>query len=407
MKKTREYRKKISNLSKNGLSKIWQAWTSFMQTASAGGIILIIWVIVALLLANGGAWEALHELFQTKVGFSIGNFNIQETLKAWIDDGLMAIFFLVVGLEIKREFLNGELSSFKKAILPILAAFGGAIVPALIYLIFNRGTPTESGRGIPMATDIAFALSVIAMLGKRVPLSLKVFLAALAIVDDLIAILVIAFFYSSNLDWTYLLIGLGIFLIQLAFNRAGVKQLRYYVIPGLLLWYCIHHSGIHATIAGVLTAIAIPTIGAVWATRTPVERLEHGLNKFVVFWILPLFAFVNTAIIFKPEMLWGLTSSLGLGIGLGLLLGKTIGIVGTAWLLCKAKIAALPSEANWKHMLGVGLLGGIGFTMSIFVSILSFEQASDIDQAKLAILITSTIAACWGYWRLKNIKKTQ
>src|SRR5690606_25776225 len=260
--------------------------------------------------------------------------------KQWIDDGLMAIFFLLVGLEIKRELVEGELASPKKAALPIIAAIGGALVPACIYALFNYGTETQHGWGIPMATDIAFALAVISMLDKRVPPSLKVFLAALAIVDDLLAILVIALFYSSELHYTYLLYAGGIFALQMAFNKLGVKNILAYVIPGVFMWYFIHHSGIHATIAGVLTAMTLPTTPD--AQESPLEKLEHMLAKPVNFIIIPLFAFVNTAIVMSYEMLGGLTSNMGLGIIIGLIVGKSVGILFTCWICVKSGLSALP-----------------------------------------------------------------
>lgn len=316
----------------------------------------------------------------------------------------MAIFFLMVGLEIKRELVEGELSSPKQALLPVFAAAGGAIVPALIYWSFNKGSAGDNGWGIPMATDIAFALAVLSLLGKRVPATLKIFLAALAIVDDLIAILVIAIFYSAELHLNYLLFGAGIVALLYIFNRAGLKHLIFYLVPGLALWYCIHHSGIHATIAGVLTAITIPTTKD--ASESPLEKLEHILTKPVNFLIMPLFALANTLIPVRSEMFNGLTSMLGAGIFFGLLFGKPIGITLTCWIMVKMKIAELPRYAGWKHVIGLGLLGGIGFTMSIFIALLSFSEPDLQLEAKFAVLITSTVAALLGYGLLsiKNNK---
>lgn len=321
----------------------------------------------------------------------------------WINDGLMAIFFLLVGLEIKREIVEGELSSPKKAILPILAAMGGAIVPALIYIYFNIGLDTSGGWGIPMATDIAFALAVISLLDKRIPISLKIFLAALAIVDDLIAILVIALFYSSGIDLVYLMyagVGLGVLVLM---NRLNVENPYLYLIPGIFIWYFVHHSGIHATIAGVLVAMTLPTNNT--DQESPLERLEHALVKPVNFIIIPIFAFANTNITIYNEMLEGLSSPLGLGILLGLLVGKPIGIVLSSIICSRFGIGQLPEGSNLNHILGVGLLAGIGFTMSIFISNLSFNSEILIDEAKLAVLLTSLIAGVLGYLILRKSSK--
>lgn len=321
----------------------------------------------------------------------------------WINDGLMAVFFLLVGLEIKREIVEGELSSPKKAIVPILAAIGGAIVPAFIYVFFNNSEASASGWGIPMATDIAFALAVISLLDKRIPISLKIFLAALAIVDDLIAILVIAVFYSSGIDLTYLgYSGIGL-IVLILMNRFQVKNPYLYLIPGIFIWYFIHHSGIHATIAGVLVAMTIPTNDT--AIESPLERLEHALVKPVNFLIIPIFAFANTNITIENEMIQGLTSPLGLGIGMGLIFGKPIGIVLSAFICSKFKIGQLPEGSNFKHIIGIGLLAGIGFTMSIFISNLSFSDSTFVEEAKLAVLCSSLIAGILGFILLRSTKR--
>ena len=380
-----------------------RSFKEFLESSTGGGILLFACVILALIIANSPLGEGLIMLLSTKIGFENDSIQLQYTIKQWIDDGLMAIFFLLVGLEIKRELVEGELASPKKAALPIFAAIGGALLPAAIYAIFNYNTETHHGWGIPMATDIAFALAVISMLDKRVPASLKVFLAALAIVDDLLAILVIAIFYSSELHYTYLLYAGGIFALQLTFNKLGVKNILAYVIPGIFMWYFIHHSGIHATIAGVLTAMTLPTTPD--DKESPLEKLEHLIAKPVNFIIIPLFAFVNTAIVLHSEMFGGLTSSMGLGIIIGLIVGKSIGILTTCWICVKSGISSLPENATWKHMFGVGLLGGIGFTMSIFVAMLSFSDALHVEEAKLAILIASLLAGLLGYIYLSSLSK--
>lgn len=315
----------------------------------------------------------------------------------------MAIFFLLVGLEIKREVLSGGLSSLRQAMLPLLCAFGGAIVPALIYLIINQGTNTGGGWGIPMATDIAFALAILALLGKKVPLSLKVFLAALAIVDDLIAILVIAIFYSTELHTIYLAYAGAVLLLLYLFNRLGVRSLIFYLVPGLFIWYFIHHSGIHATVAGVLTAITIPE--KVKAGRgSPLLKLEHALASPVNFVIVPLFALANTNIRFEATMLGGLVSPLGIGVILGLCLGKPLGIFLMSKLAVALNIAQLPDGANWKQVIGVGSLAGVGFTMAIFIALLSFTGNQLIAEAKFSILIASLLSGIIGYTLLNRSK---
>ena len=374
----------------------------FFASSNAGGIMLFICVVFSMIIANSPLAGALQNLLDHQLGFENDSIHLKYSVLLWINDGLMAIFFLLVGLEIKREIVEGELSSPKKASLPILCAIGGAAVPAIIYLSLNAGQETASGWGIPMATDIAFALAVINLLGNRIPSSLKIFLAALAIVDDLIAILVIAFFYSSGIEVSYLLYAAAGLVILILMNRFNVLNPYLYLIPGVFIWYFVHHSGIHATIAGVLVAMTIPTNDT--AIESPLERLEHALTKPVNFFIIPVFAFANTNITLESEMLGGLTSSLGLGITLGLLVGKPIGIMLTSYLCTKAKLSSLPEGSTWKHIFGVGLLAGIGFTMSIFIAILSFNDPLHISEAKLSILITSLLAGVIGYLALNSKK---
>ncbi|GAB1462971.1 Na+/H+ antiporter NhaA [Pedobacter sp.] len=372
-----------------------EVFKNFVQSSNFGGFLLFLCVIISLVIANTSLAIPLQEILATKIGFENETIHLNYSISMWINDGLMAIFFLLVGLEIKREMVEGELSSPKKAVLPIIAAIGGAVVPALIYIGFNGSTPTSAGWGIPMATDIAFALAVISLLDKRIPSSLKIFLAALAIVDDLIAILVIAIFYSSGIEFTYLaLAGMGMVILVLM-NRFDVKNPYLYLIPGVFIWYFVHHSGIHATIAGVLVAMTLPT--NISDEESPLERLEHALVKPVNFLIIPIFAFANTNITVHKEMIAGLTSPLGLGISLGLILGKPIGIVTTSFICAKLKIGQLPLNAKMVHMVGLGLLAGIGFTMSIFISMLSFNEPIFVEEAKLAVLLTSLIAGVLGY----------
>jgi len=378
---------------------------NFFKSSNAGGILLFICVILSLILANTAAGSMLQSFLDIPIGFESDNVHLKYSILLWINDGLMAIFFLLVGLEIKREIVEGELSSPKQASLPILCAIGGAIVPALIFLSFNSGRETAGGWGIPMATDIAFALAVIGMLGNRIPASLKVFLAALAIVDDLIAILVIAFFYSSGIETNYLLYaGIGM-VILFVMNRINVQNPYLYLIPGVFIWYFIHHSGIHATIAGVMVAMTIPTNDT--DIESPLERLEHALVKPVNFIIIPLFAFANTNIRIESEMLTGLIAPMGLGISLGLLVGKPLGILAMTFICSKLGISSLPEGSSFKHILGVGLLAGIGFTMSIFISILSFSDELHINEAKLSILLTSLLAGTLGYFMLSLFAKNK
>ena len=378
-----------------------KVFKDFVQSSNFGGALLFICVILSLIIANTSLADPLQHVLNTTLGFENEHLQLNYSISLWINDGLMAIFFLLVGLEIKREIVEGELSSPKKAILPILAAVGGALVPAGIYLFLNGGLETAEGWGIPMATDIAFALAVISLLDKRIPTSLKIFLAALAIVDDLIAILVIAIFYSSGIHFDALAYaGIGM-VILIAMNRLNVKNPYLYLIPGVFIWYFVHHSGIHATIAGVLVALTLPTNDT--ETESPLEKLEHALVKPVNFFIIPLFAFANTNITIQSEMIEGLTSPLGLGITLGLLLGKPIGIITTSFVCSKLGIGQLPVNSTIFHMIGVGLLAGIGFTMSIFISILSFNDPLHIEEAKLSVLITSLIAGFLGYLVLRMV----
>lgn len=365
----------------------------FFQSGQTGSILLIFSVIISLTLANTAAGAPFHSFLNYGLGFP--DLHLHFPIELWINDGLMAVFFLLVGLEIKRELLEGELSSVQKAALPIFAALGGMIFPALIFFLLNRGTGTSGGWGIPMATDIAFALAIISILGKRVPTSLKVFLAALAIVDDLGAIIVIAIFYTAELHTLYLLYAAGILLLLAAMNALGVKKLIFYLVPGLFLWYFIHHSGIHATIAGVLLAFSIPTNPV--KEESPLESLEHTLTKPVNFLIMPLFALANTNIRFESGMIDGLSSSMGLGIILGLVLGKTIGISLFSYLAVKLRMSSLPTRSSWKHVIGVAMLGGIGFTMSVFIALLSFDDPDLQSEAKFAILTASVVSGVLGY----------
>lgn len=377
--------------------KITKYFNNFFNRSESSGIILIFCVLVSLFIANSAAGPTFHDFLDSQVG--------PYTISEWVNDGLMAIFFLLVGLEIKRELIHGELSSFKNASLPIFAAIGGMLVPAIIYALFNHGTEYQHGWGIPMATDIAFSLAIISMLSNKVPPSLKIFLAALAIVDDLGAILVIAIFYTDGLAWGYLLASVGILLLLVLLNKWRVKKHIFYILPGIVLWYCMHHSGIHATISGVLLAMTIPT-NAKNPKESPLEKLEEKLVTPVNFFIMPIFALVNTNITLEAGMISGLFTNFGAGIISGLVVGKVVGVVLACTLAVKLGVSQLPNNASWSQMFGVGLLAGIGFTMSIFIAILSFRGHPEFqDEAKFAILIASTLAAVLGFTVLKIVSK--
>lgn len=376
----------------------------FFSSSSAGGILLLICVAISLTIANTSFAGSFENLLNREIGFANDSLQLRYPVLLWINDGLMAVFFLLVGLEIKREIVEGELSSFRQASLPVFAALGGVMVPALIYVFFNMNdTQTANGWGIPMATDIAFALGILSLLGNKVPTGLKIFLAALAIVDDLMAILVIAIFYSSDIHFDYLMYAGGVFALLIAFNRFGIKNIFFYILPGIVMWYLIHHSGIHATIAGVLTALTLPTTND--SSESPLEKLEHALSRPVNFIIMPIFAIANTNITFEGGMVEGLFSNLGMGIVLGLFLGKPVGIFLMSWLSVKLKFAQLPAETNWLHVLGLGLLGGIGFTMSIFIALLSFSEPALQTEAKFAVLVASVISGIAGYTLLSAYNK--
>jgi NhaA family Na+:H+ antiporter len=366
----------------------------FLRSGTAGGVILMICVAVSLLIANSAWGPAFNDLLASEIGPEAAQVHLRYSVLTWINDGLMAVFFLMVGLEIKRELLEGELSSFRKAALPVVAALGGVLAPAGIYAFFNAGTETVHGWGIPMATDIAFALTVLTLMGRRVPVSLKIILAALAIVDDLMAILVIAVFYTSGLQLSYLLYAGGVFLLLLVFNRTGVKHPVWYLVPGVFIWYFIHHSGVHATIAGVLTAATLPTTTD--DQESPLERVEHALMKPVNFIILPLFALANTNIRFEPGMAEGLYTALGTGIIAGLAIGKPVGILLSSWISVKMGLCSLPEDIRWGHIVGMGMLGGIGFTMSVFIALLSFSDPALLPVAKFAVLTGSLLSGIAG-----------
>lgn len=374
-----------------------QMFKQFVKSEKTGGIILIFCTLISLVIANSILGDGYHTFWSAKLG--------GLSVEHWINDGLMAIFFLLIGLELKREIYVGELSRLKDAAFPIFGALGGMVVPAGIFLLINYNTPTQSGAGIPMATDIAFALGILSLLGSRVPTSLKVFLTALAVIDDLGAIIIIAVFYSQGLMWVNLLIALAIFAFLLVLNRMKVHFLIIYLLGGIAMWYFMLHSGVHATITGILLAFAIPFHKENKYSLS--YALEKAIHYPVAFLILPLFALANTAIFIGGDMGQVLGSNYGLGIALGLIVGKPVGIFLFTFIAAAIGWCVLPKGLNWKAILGVALLGGIGFTMSIFITLLAFEDALIINNAKLVILLASLVAGILGYSTLSIIYKKQ
>lgn len=375
-----------------------QLFKNFFESEKVGGLLLLVCTITSLTLANSAFGESYHNFWLTE--FS------GKPLEYWINDGLMTIFFLLIGLELEREIYQGELSNIKDALLPIFAAIGGMIVPAVIFLAFNFGTPTQSGSGIPMATDIAFAIGILSLLGNKVPISLKIFLTALAVIDDLGAILIIAIFYTKTIVWGNLAIALGIFVMLFVLGKYfKVKNLLPYLIGGVVMWYFMLNSGVHATITGVLLAFAIPFGSG--GNKSTSYILQHVVHKPVAFIILPIFALANTAIIMSGDLTKIATENYSLGVALGLVLGKPIGIFLLTFLTVKIGWCQLPSDMNWKSVLGVGFLGGIGFTMSIFITLLAFDSAAIINNTKLVIVFSSLLAGIIGFVFLKaTLKET-
>jgi len=376
-------------------SSLSKSFNEFTASGKAAGTLLILCTVVSLAIANSAVGTSYVQFWHAHVaGLS---------LEHWINDGLMAVFFLLIGLELKRELYNGELSDFKNALLPILAAAGGIAVPAGLHFALNGGGPTQAGMGIPMATDIAFALGVLALLGRGVPASLKVFLTALAVMDDLGAIIVIALFYTKQLSLAYLGGALAVFAALLALNRiARVMALTPYLLGGALMWFLMLQSGVHATIAGVLLAFAIPYSARCDDEASPSHRLEHFLHKPVTFLILPVFALANTGIVVAAGWTGQLLSANSMGIMLGLTVGKPLGIAALSVIAVALGVCRLPADLAWRHVIGAGLLGGIGFTMSIFITNLAFSgQAAAVDASKIAILLASLASGVLGYTWLR------
>jgi Na+:H+ antiporter, NhaA family len=427
------------------VERIVRPFQDFAHKQSSSGIILVFVTVVALVWANSPWSDSYAALWDSRLTVGVGDFTLSKDLRHWINDGLMAVFFLVVGLEIKREVLVGELSSIRSAALPVAAALGGAVVPALIYIAINAGTEGAAGWGIPMATDIAFALGVLALLGERAPVGLKVFLTALAIVDDIVAVLVIAVFYTSEISWGALAVG-GVFLVALVVaNVIGVGKTLVYALLGVGLWLAFLFSGIHATIAGVLLAMTVPASSfinpgaflersryildrfekagekgehvltneerqaalhalnhATYELEPPLHELEHTLHPWVVFAIMPLFALANAGVALGGGIAEALRSPVALGIVAGLVVGKQLGITLFAWLAVKSGVSELPTGISWRQVYGAGWLAGIGFTMSVFISDLAFPDSPLVDVAKLGILAASLIAGVVGWLILRG-----
>ncbi len=375
--------------------KLTKLFNDFFESEKAGGILLMTCTVLSLWLANSFLQDSYLQIWHFQFA--------GHSSTHWINDGLMTIFFLLIGLELEREIYIGELSSLKNASLPIFAALGGMFVPAGLFLLFNFGTPTQAGAGIPMATDIAFAIGILSLLGSRVPASLKVLLTALAVIDDLGAIIVIAIFYTSSLAFTNLFLALGIFGLLLILNRLKVHNLIPYLIGGVVMWYFMQQSGVHPTITGVLLAFAIPFGDG--GEKSPSYILQHWLHRPVAFVILPLFALANTCITIDSGWQAGLTQSNSIGIFAGLIIGKPIGIFLFSFTAALLGLCALPADLKWKQIIGVGLLGGIGFTMSIFITLLAYDDSTLITQTKIAILIASLIAGMLGFFWLKYTLK--
>ncbi len=377
-----------------------RALTEFLRFEAAGGILLLLAAVLAMLVENSAASSLYDALLGTPVEIRIGEFEIAKPLLLWINDGLMAIFFFLIGLEVKREILDGELSEPSRIVLPMIAAVGGMAVPAAIYAAINWGDAVAlKGWAIPSATDIAFALGVLALLGSRVPNTLKLFLMTLAIVDDLGAIVIIAIFYTADLSLLSLLVAATALGVLFALNRFGVLALAPYLLVGVVLWAAVLKSGVHATLAGVLAALFIPYAREEGETQTQLEKLEHDLHPAVVYGILPLFAFANTGISFDGLTLDSLLHPVPLGIAAGLFVGNQVGVFGLSWLAIRAGLARLPQGTSWLQLYGVAALCGIGFTMSLFISSLAFEQGGPdfaVDD-RLGILVGSVASALLGY----------
>ena len=395
---------KIKEKTPDSLRLLILPFEKFARLEAKGGILLLLFTAAALLWANS-PWQAIYlQLWQNKFVIGFADIKLSKSLLHWINDGLMAVFFFVVGLEIKRELLQGELDSLRKVALPLAAAVGGMVAPAAIYFLLNTGTAGISGWGIPMATDIAFALGMLALLGSRAPLALKVFLTALAIIDDIGAVLVIALFYTADISWLSLLIGLAFFIAAIVVNCMGVRSAAIYILLGIGVWLGFLKSGVHATIAGVLLALTIPLRQGESGKEghSLLHRMEEALHPWVTFFIIPVFALANAGVILGGEFFSAFSNSIALGVALGLLVGKQIGIMLFSWLAVRTGLASLPADVSWPQIYGASLLAAIGFTMSLFIANLAFTDEAFLVLAKVGILSASFLAAIAGLlflWR--------
>jgi NhaA family Na+:H+ antiporter len=396
----------VINMKNKIKSKVLNPFLHFFRSESSSGIILLTCATFAIMIVNSDFASVYENILHTHIAIGYREFSISMSILHWINDGLMAIFFLVVGMEIKREVVFGELKSFRKTILPISAALGGMIVPAVIYVLFNYKAPTITGWAIPMATDIAFALGMLSLVAKNAPKGIVVFLTALAIVDDLGAIIVIAVFYNSQISLLALAVGGVVFIGLLLANKFKVKYTSVYIILGMFLWFCLLKSGIHATIAGVLLGMSLPIGENVHKFKASIlYKLEHKLTPWSSYGIMPIFAFANSGITISADsFLDNIFSPASLGIIFGLFVGKQVGIFGVSYILVKLKWARLPDDVTKKDLYGASVLGGIGFTMSIFVSSLSFADTAILSMAKMCIMIASVLAALYGAIVFKFIK---
>jgi NhaA family Na+:H+ antiporter len=384
------------------MDKTFSRIQEFIRLETSGGVVLMIAAILAMIIANTPLSATYDLILGTYIKVGIGNFEIAKPAILWINDGLMAIFFFLVGLEIKREVLAGELSSFDKAILPIMAAIGGMAVPGIIFAIVNWGTPENlNGWAIPTATDIAFALGILALIGSRAPIALKIFLLAIAIIDDLGAIVIIAIFYTSELSINALSISMIGFAVAVALNRLGIQRTAPYFLVGIIVWVFVLKSGVHATLAGVLIAFTIP-LKAKNEDEALLYKMEHGLHPWVAFLILPVFAFANAGVNFTGIGIDDLLQPLTLGIAVGLFLGKQIGVFLATWIGVKSGIARLPENVSWKHVYGVACLTGVGFTMSLFIGSLAFTTADVMNAVRLGVVLGSVLSGIIGYLLLKS-----
>ena len=433
-------------MAKSKIDKILTPVNKFIHQEFTSGIVLFASVLAAIIWVNSSHSHSYHHTWDTKMAVGFANFTFSQPLHIWINDGLMALFFFVIGLELKREFMAGELSNIKKASLPMMAALGGMLVPAFIYFLFNYNSDSQSGWGIPMATDIAFALALLSLAGNHIPGSVKVFLSALAVADDLGAVLVIAFFYTAQIYLGYLIAAAALLGLLVLGNLLGVRSTFFYLLVGIAVWTCFLFSGVHATIAGVLVAFTIPARTKIKETEyidqvtkytkefeeaiplngplmtadqhiiiekikklsqdaeTPLQKIEYAMHPWVAFIIMPLFALSNSGMVIGGDFFTAIINPVSLGVAAGLVFGKLAGVILFTWLMVRMRLSDLPEGANWKHIFGVALLAGVGFTMSLFIAGLAFQQETLIENAKYGILLASVLSGVGGILYLRRLR---